>query len=266
MMNKVFVPLLICISSSTESLLLPNFVTKRSGESIRLFNRRTMSSSSTQSLDLLMTYSSTSENPPSSLGPTISDTVQKATETLEHYDILQQKFMKENPVGRGSGTSALTFLQHHLSYNDRLRMMESITKLVHLANGQRSADQSKGRILLGICAENVDEALLGIKSWVTSLSLPRGLLHGMDVDGVPISPEELGSVYVKYNTGGSMTFKELRERGIGFDSLWKPGDAVIEKYDGDFRGVYVNVELDDGVFRNFGVFPTDLWFEEEEDW
>jgi len=63
-----------------------------------------------------------------------------------------------------------------------------------------------------------------------------------------------------------MTFKELRERGIGFDSLWKPGDAVIEKYDGDFRGVYVNVELDDGVFRNFGVFPTDLWFEEEEDW
>ena len=35
---------------------------------------------------------------------------------------------------------------------------------------------------------------------------------------------------------------------------------------GDFRGIYLNVELADGVFRQYGVLPTDLFMEEEEDW
>lgn len=88
----------------------------------------------------------------------------------------------------------------------------------------------------------------------------------MDVDGVPIPVEELGAVYVKYSTGGAMTFSEMRRTGRGFDALWRPGDALLEGgYDGDFRGVYLNVELGDGVFRQFGVLPTDL-FMEEEDW
>ena len=85
----------------------------------------------------------------------------------------------------------------------------------------------------------------------------------MDVDGVPIPPEELGSVYVKYNTGGAMTFTEMRKSGMGFDALWKPGDAVVEKYDGDFRGIYFNVEVR-GESNQFGVLPTDLFLEEEE--
>jgi len=118
--------------------------------------------------------------------------------------------------------------------------------------------------MLGFCAENVPEALLGLKTWIPSLGLPRGLLHGLDVDGVAIEPETLGCVYVKYNSGGSMTFGEMRETGLGFDALWKPGDAVLETYDGDFRGVYFSVQLNDGEFRQFGVLPTDLFVEEEE--
>ena len=40
-----------------------------------------------------------------------------------------------------------------------------------------------------------------LPSWVTNnLVLPRGMLHGMDIDGDPIPIEELGSVYVKYST------------------------------------------------------------------
>jgi len=81
--------------------------------------------------------------------------------------------------------------------------------------------------MLGFCAENVPEALLGLKTWIPSLGLPRGLLHGLDVDGVAI-------------------------------------DAVLETYDGDFRGVYFSVQLNDGEFRQFGVLPTDLFVEEEE--
>ena len=82
---------------------------------------------------------------------------------------------------------------------------------------------------------------------------------------MPIPAEDFGSVYVKYSTGGAMTFGEMRKSGRGFDALWRPGDALLETYDGDFRGVYLNVELEDGEFRQFGLLPTDL-FMVEEDW
>ncbi len=83
-------------------------------------------------------------------------------------------------------------------------------------------------------------------------------------DGVPIPVEDFGPVYVKYSTGGAMTFGEMRRSGRGFDALWRPGDALLETYDGDFRGVYLNVELGDGAFRQFGLLPTDLFMAEEE--
>ena len=51
---------------------------------------------------------------------------------------------------------------------------------------------------------------------------------------------------------------------LGFDALWKPGDAVLQTYDGDFRGVYYNIDLADKGFRQFGILPTDLLVEEEE--
>lgn len=190
--------------------------------------------------------------------------INQATSILDRYDQLQMKYMKENPIGMGGGTAALQFLQTVITPQDREEMRNAVITLVNEAHKQRAAKSSEGRVMLGICAENVDEALLGLKTWVPALGLPRGLLHGMDVDGEPIAPEELGSVYVKYNTGGCMTFTEMRKTGLGFDALWKPGDAVLEMYDGDFRGVYLNVELNDGEFRQFGILPTDLFFEEEE--
>lgn len=81
----------------------------------------------------------------------------------------------------------------------------------------------------------------------------------MDVQGVPIDPADLGPVYVKYNTGGALTFTDMRKSGMGFDAIWKPGDAMLESYEGDFRGVHFNVELDDWVFRQFGVLPLDIF-------
>ena len=190
--------------------------------------------------------------------------VLNATLTLQHYDTLQQNYIAQNPVGKGGGTSALTFVQTQLTPQDRQNLQQALITLCTVAHDERKLDSSKGRIMLGICAENVPEALLGLKTWVTGLELPRGLLHGMDVDGVPINPEELGSVYIKYNTGGAMTFSEMRRSGMGLEALWRPGDAVVETYDGDFRGIYFNVELEDGVFRQYGILPTDLFV--EDDW
>jgi hypothetical protein len=45
---------------------------------------------------------------------------------------------------------------------------------------------------------------------------------------------------------------------MGFDALWKPGDALLEPYDGIYRGVYFQVELEDEVFRQYLV-PLDLF-------
>jgi len=138
----------------------------------------------------------------------------------------------------------------------RSQLPEAVRILNEKASEERAADSTQGRCMLGICAPSTEEAVGTLKSWVTNLQLPRGLLHGMDKDGVPIEME--GGVYIKYNTGGSATFADIRRSGVGFDALWKPGDALIEPYDGTYRGVYFQVELADGEFRQFLV-PLDTF-------
>ena len=205
--------------------------------------------------------------------------VPDATRVLTDFDSSQQSYMAEDGMkGMGGGGSALSFLRS-LSPERREEVQVAVRALVDQALSEREGRERSavagdggaggvpsGRVMLGICASNAPEALAGLKSWVGELGLPRGKLHGMDVDGVPIPPEELGSVYVKFSTGGAMTFTEMRRTGIGFDALWRPGDALLEGYDGDFRGVYMNVELRDGEFRQFGVLPTDLFMDLDEGW
>ena len=110
--------------------------------------------------------------------------------------------------------------------------------------------------MLGICASSLEEGIGTLKAWVTSLRLPRGLLHGADKDGVRVEID--GGVYIKYNSGGVYTFADIRKSRMGFDALWKPGDAMLEPYDGSFRGVYFQVELADGEFRQYLV-PLDTF-------
>jgi|EP00979_Chaetoceros_neogracilis_P002499 hypothetical protein len=229
---------------------------ERADANIALFSSTSPDTSS--SISIISSSSSSS-------GSNINDNaINQATSTLNRYDQLQAQYMKENPIGLGGGTASLQFVQTKISPDDREQMRTAVVTLANEAHRQRALNSAEGRIILGICAENVDEALLGLKTWVPALALPRGLLHGMDVDGKPIAPEDLGSVYVKYNTSGCMTFTQMRKSGLGFDALWKPGDCVLETYDGDFRGIYFNVELNDGEFRQFGILPTDLFLEEEE--
>lgn len=181
----------------------------------------------------------------------------EATALLEPHTELQNKFaVDDGYVGMGGGTSASRYWSTVPSSELRSATI-AILSLVNRAAYEREVLGENGRVMLGICAENTEEALQTLKHWVTGLRLPRGLLHGGDVDGVPI--EIQGAVYIKYSTGGAMTFADMRASGRGFDCLWRPGDALLETYDGDFRGVYFNAELDDGVFRQYGVLPLNLF-------
>lgn len=136
------------------------------------------------------------------------------------------------------------------------QLPEAILFLNSAATAERTQDSTKGRCMLGICGKSPEEAIAALKAWVTALELPRGLLHGMDKDGVPLQLE--GGVYIKYNSGGVTTFSDIKKSGLGFDALWKPGDALLEPYDGDYHGVYFQVELEDGEFRQYFV-PLDTF-------
>ena len=142
-------------------------------------------------------------------------------------------------------------------------LKESIFFLNNVATMERDADSTKGQCMLGICAGSAPDGIAALKSFVSTLQLPRGLLHGMDKDGVPL--EFNGGVYIKYNSGGVFTFADIRKSGVGFDSLWKPGDAMLEEYDGTYRGVYFQVQLQDAEFRQYLV-PLDILQEWELSW
>jgi hypothetical protein len=141
----------------------------------------------------------------------------------------------------------------------RPKLPQAVKCLNEAARSERDLDCTKGRCMLGICASSAQEGIMTLKSWVSALELPRGMLHGMDKDGIPLELE--GAVYIKYNTGGSLTFSDIRNSGIGLDAIWRPGDALLELYDGKYRGVYFQVELFDSVFRQFLV-PLDVFANE----
>lgn len=106
-----------------------------------------------------------------------------------------------------------------------------------LERSTRALASRASRIMLGICAASAEEGLTFLRSWTTELALPRGKLHGMDKDGVPVDPPQ-GAVFIKYNS--------------------LSGDAYISGYGGTFRGVLFTPELDDGSFRQFGYLPLDV--------
>lgn len=170
-------------------------------------------------------------------------TIEDATRILADWDRLFNPDSKASLVGEDEDAM-------------RAQLPDAIRLLNDVARDERTQDSTKGRCMLGICASSAEEGLSALKRWVTALFLPRGLLHGMDKEGVPLEIE--GGVYIKYNTGGALTFADIRRSGVGFEALWRPGDALLEPYEGIYRGVYFQVELADGVFRQYLV-PLDVF-------
>ena len=101
----------------------------------------------------------------------------------------------------------------------------------------RTLASLSSRVMMGICAADAEEGLSALKAWTADLGLPKGKLHGLDVDGVPVEPPK-GPVFIKYNS----------------DS----GDAFLSGYGGEYRGVLFTPELGDGAFRQYGYLPLDL--------
>ena len=62
--------------------------------------------------------------------------------------------------------------------------------------------------MLGICAPSASAGIQTLKAWVTDLGLPRGKLHGLDVDGVE-QPPPTGAVFVKYNSGTASGLSQI---------------------------------------------------------
>jgi Domain of unknown function (DUF1824) len=185
--------------------------------------------------------------------------IEEATQILSEWDkwyINNDNNNNNNIPGMNKDESnTATTCTTHPSIN-RSQVSSAVRLLSEQATTERNLDSTKGRCMLGICASSAEQGVATLKSWVSALQLPRGLLHGMDKDGIPLNLD--GGVYIKYNSGGVYTFEDIRKSGMGFDALWKPGDALLETYDGNYRGVYFQVELADEVFRQYLV-PLDLF-------
>lgn len=96
---------------------------------------------------------------------------------------------------------------------------------------------------LGICAASASDGVQTLKGYVSQLGLPRGRLHGMDVNGVAVQVD--GPVFIKYNSN--------------------TGDADLSGYAGHYRGVLFTPMLADGMFRQYGYLPLSLFEEEVKD-
>jgi hypothetical protein len=72
----------------------------------------------------------------------------------------------------------------------------------------RALASKSSRVMLGICAPSASAGIQTLKAWVTDLGLPRGKLHGLDVDGVE-QPPPTGAVFVKYNSGTASGLSQI---------------------------------------------------------
>ena len=76
------------------------------------------------------------------------------------------------------------------------------------------------RVMLGLCSNSAEDGVAALKAWVEGLRLPRGRLHGMDRNGVPLDMTSFGPVYIKYNSGGGSAGGTLRGRRRPSGSSW----------------------------------------------
>ena len=99
-------------------------------------------------------------------------------------------------------------------------------------------------IVLGIMSDSGTRGIRVLKSWVTGLSLPRGVLRAIDEktgDEASIDDWKDRPVYIKYNSTDN-------------------GNAYMKTYDGGNVGVIFQPKLkQDDTFYQFGDFPLTLF-------
>ena len=110
--------------------------------------------------------------------------IDKADEVLSAYDNAHRA-VASHPDAQGLG-GALT--ANTWSLNATAAPLAAAVRSL-----AATALQRDGRLMLGICANDAEEGVATLKKWVGALQLPRGELHGMDVDGVPIDMCDFGA-------------------------------------------------------------------------
>lgn len=128
------------------------------------------------------------------------------------YDAKQIAYVKKVGDTMTAGEASSKFVAMY--DGDIEELQQAVLSLAkYAANEREESSLSSGRLMLGICGLNVEDCLATLKSWVTTLQLPRGLLHGADVAGVPIDTSTFGRAFVKYNTG---MFSRIIKEIVGF--------------------------------------------------
>lgn len=184
----------------------------------------------------------------------VGSSMEEASQILFQWD----RLCNPDSLKSSSSSSSLEWMDHTSMEDLFIQLEPAVLFLNARAREERNSPGRNGQCKLGICAPSALQGIQTLKNWVTALQLPRGLLHGMDRDGVPVDID--GPVFIKYNSGGVYTFSDIRKSGLGFDALWKPGDALLEPYENGskYQGVYFQVELSDGEFRQY-LLPLDLF-------
>lgn len=174
----------------------------------------------------------------------LPDRTRAAESVLSDFDVRHRAAARNGFNGLTGGAAANAFACS-LSLPERQKLRAALQAV--LTGGCN-------RLALGICAPTATEGYSVLQRWATALDLPRGVVHGMDKEGVPI--EVPGAVYIKYNSG-TKTFADVRANG---GIAWKPGDAFLSGYDGDYRGVgVVPHRPDDDAPNQYAYLPLDLF-------
>jgi hypothetical protein len=110
-----------------------------------------------------------------------------------------------------------------------------------IRDNTKQLSQSASEVILGIKAETGVVGLSALRAWVSSLSLPRGILTSYNDMGTEISYEDMlhQPVYIKYNSTDS-------------------GNAYMKEYKGDSYGVIFQC-LYNGDFVQVGDFPLKIF-------
>lgn len=141
------------------------------------------------------------------IAPSSSSSSLKVSSIAEASGILSQwdaQFLGATPQRVNSNTHD-PLLRHSPQQQELYALLPEAVQYLNFVAAEQQPQQH--RCILGICAETAEEGVQALSSWVTALNLPRGLVFGLDHDGVPITTSTDEN---KNNTNN----KKKQERGI----------------------------------------------------
>ena len=144
-----------------------------------------------------------------------------------------------------------------------LRKVPSDDERIEMRNACRILCEDAAYVLMGLNAENENEALESFREWIVGLGLPMPEsvpymddISGIEYDGLEGMPDDFrellnGAVHIAYNS------KAGADPETGDDSL-APAKAHLMPYPAPDRGVVFTPILE-GFFTQYGDIPLDLF-------